>query len=129
MSPPSTIALALVFRAEKLLITRRLPGTHLAGSWEFPGGKLKLGETPERCAEREVKEETAVVCQARGCRTPFSFTYEDRSLLFIPVDCIWIRGEPELLQVSAACWILPTELKDFEFPEANSTLIAQLAAK
>ncbi len=127
MSTPSTIALALVFRAEKLLITRRLPGTHLAGSWEFPGGKLKLSETPELCAEREVEEETAVVCQARACRASFSFTYQDRSLLFIPVDCVWISGEPELLQVSAACWILPAELKNFEFPEANSALIAQLA--
>lgn len=129
MSTPVNVAIALVFRGEKLLITRRLPDAHLEGLWEFPGGKIKAAETPERCAEREVLEETGVQCGALACRAPIAFSYPERDVVLTPVDCEWLSGEPTLLEVAEARWVMPAELIHFQFPEANSALLQQLLAR
>lgn len=127
MSSPVKVALALVVKGGRLLITQRPPGTHLGGMWEFPGGKLRDGELPERCAEREVLEETGVRCRAESCRPAFGFRYPEREVWLIPVKCAWLEGEPELLEVADARWVTAEELSNFEFPEANGELIRELS--
>lgn len=123
------IAIALVWKEQELLVTRRMPGSHLAGYWEFPGGKLELGETPERCAEREVLEEVGVVCRAERRRNPLVHVYAERSVSLTPVDCAWIRGAPRLLGIAAWAWASPRDLAGYEFPPANAELIASLISE
>ena len=122
------IAIALVFRDERLLVTRRPAGVHLAGFWEFPGGKLRAGETALDCAVREVAEETGVIARAVRERAPIEWSYPERSVLLRPVDCAWLEGEGELRGVAELSWLRPFELSSLTFPPANAALIAELVA-
>jgi len=121
------VAIALVWQNGRLLVTRRRAGTHLAGLWEFPGGKLLPGESIERCAEREVAEETGVSCRAERVRAAIHHAYPERSVVLYPVDCAWIAGEPRAREVEAALWLLPGELAKYAFPVANAALLEELA--
>lgn len=122
------VAIALVWDDERLLVTRRPAGTHLEGHWEFPGGKLEPGETPETCAVREVLEEAGLRVAALTRRAPIRHSYAERDVVLHPVDCNLLGGELRLLEVSDARWLLPNELSALSFPEANRALIAELIA-
>jgi len=122
------VALALVWRDGRLLVTRRPSGVHLAGYWEFPGGKIGPGEAPERAAEREVREEVGMGCRARARRALIRHRYPERVVVLHPVDCDWTDGEAVLRGVSAAEWVAPERLADYSFPPANAELIAGLRA-
>ena len=126
--PHVDVAIALVWRAGRLLVTRRAGGTHLGGFWEFPGGKLEPGETPEACALRELAEETGVVARAVRRREAISWDYPARHVTLVPVDCEWLGGEATAREVAELRWVLPAELSALEFPRANAALIETLAA-
>jgi mutator protein MutT len=121
------VALALVWRRGRLLIARRPAGVHLAGYWEFPGGKLRPGETPEIAAVREVVEEVGLRCRARARRAPIVHDYPDRRVTLHPVDCDWEHGEAERLQVDDVAWVEPGELNGYTFPDANRALLRALS--
>ena len=122
------VALALVFRGRRLLVTRRRAGSHLAGLWEIPGGKLAPGESVEACAEREVLEETRVVVRA-GARLPtIEWDYPERSVALHPVECEWLSGEGETVEVAELIWATRAELAALTFPPANRTLVNELCA-
>jgi mutator protein MutT len=121
------VAIALVWRGERVLVTRRLAGAHLGGLWEFPGGKLRGEETPDAAAEREVLEETGVRAQARSRRAPIEWRYPERTVRLHPVDCEWIQGDGEPRGVAELRWATVAELAELEFPAANALLIAELS--
>jgi mutator protein MutT len=120
------VAIALVWRGTELLVTRRPDAVHLGGLWEFPGGKIAPGERPEACAEREVLEEVGLLVAARARRKVIEHTYPERRVKLYPIDCDYVTGAPVLREVSDARWVLPSELSQYPFPEANATLIAAL---
>jgi 8-oxo-dGTP diphosphatase len=120
------VALALVWKAGRLLITRRPWQSHLGGYWEFPGGKLELGESARGAAEREVHEELGVRCRARQERPSIQYSYPDRRLRLHPVDCDWLEGEPVARQVLNFLWVEPAALGDYQFPPANAELLEAL---
>jgi mutator protein MutT len=124
--PLVDVAIALVWRDGRLLVTQRPDGSHLEGTWEFPGGKLAAQETAEACAEREVLEETGVRVTARRVRAVIEHDYPDRSVRLHPVDCDWVGGEPETRGVAAWAWVRPEDLGGYVFPSANSDLLAAL---
>jgi 8-oxo-dGTP diphosphatase len=123
------IAIALVFRGAELLVTRRPERVHLGGFWEFPGGKLRAGETALACAEREVAEETALSVRALSERAPIAWDYPERRVLLRPVNCEWLAGAGEALEVAELRWIVPSELGSLVFPPANAALVAELRAE
>lgn len=120
------VAFALVWRDGLVLVTRRPAEVHLAGFWEFPGGKLLPGEAPEACAEREVLEEVGLCVTARSRRALIEHEYPERRVRLYPIDCDYQRGDIELREVADARWVSPSELATLEFPEANRALIAEL---
>lgn len=120
------VAIALIWRAGCLLITRRRPETHLGGLWEFPGGKRLPGERPEDCAEREVLEEVGVACRPRRVRVPLEFVYPERTVRLFPVDCAYLGGGPRPIQVDEWAWVRPVDLRRYSFPPANEPLLAEL---
>lgn len=124
--PRLVVAIALVWRDGRLLVTERPPGAHLGGLWEFPGGKPEVGETLAACAEREVKEETGIVCRAYAERPSIEHTYPDRIVVLAPFDCRWVSGDARLEQVTDARWVEPAALSTFQFPPANRTLVEEL---
>ena len=121
------VAIALVWRQGCLLITRRLREAHLGGLWEFPGGKCLPGETPEACAEREVREEVGVACRATALRSPIQFVYPDRTVRLHPVDCDYAGGAPRPLEVAEWAWVRPSDLGRYDFPPANAGLLEELS--
>ena len=124
--PLVVVAIALVFRERRLLVTRRPSGAHLAGLWEFPGGKVQSSESPEACAERELIEEVGVVARARRRRKAIDWEYAERRVTLHPVECDWVEGDGTLIEVAELRWLEPRELAGLAFPEANASLIRAL---
>ncbi len=122
------VAFALVFRERRLLVTQRAAEAHLGGLWEFPGGKLRAGESVEACAVREVLEETRVVVTARARRPVIEWDYPERRVALHPVECEWVSGDGELVEVANLTWATSAELGALSFPAANAELIRELRA-
>ena len=121
-------AVALIDRDGRVLIAQRPQGKLMAGFWEFPGGKVEAGETPEAALIRELKEELAVDT-VETCLAPFSFTshaYDEFHLLMPLYVCRkWeVRVRPQEGQEIA--WVPPMRLKDYSMPPADKPLIAML---
>ncbi len=121
-------ACAMVDADGRVLVCQRPPGKQLAGLWEFPGGKVEPGETPEGCLIRELKEELGVsVTQA--CLAPFVFAshgYEEFHLLMPLYLCRRWDGFVQALEHSALKWLRPAELGDLPMPPADAPLVAYL---
>ncbi len=123
---PTQIAIAVVEHAERFLIGKRPAGVPLAGLWEFPGGKIQPGETPEQAAERECGEETGlqVVIGAAYPSVVHQYDHDRLRLHFFsatPVD-------PEQTPLPPFRWVARGELGEYEFPSANQALVKHLLA-
>jgi 8-oxo-dGTP diphosphatase len=121
-------ACALVDPDGRVLVAQRPPGKAMAGLWEFPGGKLHAGETPERCLVRELREELGIDTEA-SCLAPLTFAshgYADFHLLMPLYVCRVWRGTPEAREAQALRWVRPAKLRELAMPEADAPLIAPL---
>jgi 8-oxo-dGTP diphosphatase len=132
--PPKTplivVAAALVDRDGRLLVQQRPEGLSMAGLWEFPGGKLEPGETPEQALIRELEEELAIDVD-HACLAPACFASEalgDRHLLLLLYVCRKWRGTPVAQHASALRWVRPVELHGLVMPPADKPLIGLLEA-
>ena len=121
-------AAALVDIDGRVLICKRPHGKHLAGMWEFPGGKVEAGETPEACLIRELREELAIeVIQA--CLAPFAFTshgYDSFHLLMPLYLCRRWGGVVRAREHEAIAWVRPNRMADYPMPPADAPLVAWL---
>lgn len=120
------VAVAIVFRDSKVLITRRRANAVLGGCWEFPGGKQEPGESLEDCVRRELLEELALRVQPVVSLTPITHRYPDRQVCLHPFLCTYEPGQPQLLACDELRWVPPAQLRNFEFPPANQQLIEDL---
>lgn len=121
-------AVALVDADGRVLIARRPPGKSMAGLWEFPGGKVHDGETPEAALVRELKEELGIDT-AGTCLAPFTFAshrYEDFHLLMPLYVCRTWRGTPTPQEGQELAWVRPVRLADYPMPPADRPLVAML---
>ncbi|MDH3230730.1 MAG: 8-oxo-dGTP diphosphatase MutT [Alphaproteobacteria bacterium] len=122
------VAVALVDIDGRVLITRRPAGKHMAGLWEFPGGKIHDGETPEAALIREMKEELAIDT-AESCLAPLTFAsheYEEFHLLMPLYVCRKWKGTVTPLEGQELKWVRPNALRDHPMPPADTPLVAIL---
>jgi mutator protein MutT len=116
------VVAAVVERNGRFLVTRRLDGTHLAGCWEFPGGKVHEGETHEAALAREIWEELNAGISNLRKIFHTAHTYPERT-----VELHFFRGElmgdPEPMLGQALRWIARDEFKSMDFPPADAELI------
>lgn len=121
-----TVSAAVIERDGAFLLTRRLEGTHLAGTWEFPGGKCEPDETPEACLVREIHEELAadVVVGERVLVTRHAYAERTVELHFFQAV---LTGEPEPQIGQEMRWVPRAELNALPLPEADGELIRMLA--
>lgn len=121
-------ACALVDPDGRVLLARRPEGKPLAGLWEFPGGKVQPGETPEAALIRELKEELAIDV-AESCLAPFTFAshaYEAFHLLMPLYLCRRWQGAVTAVEGQALAWVRPQKLGDYAMPPADRPLVAML---
>jgi len=121
-------ACALVDLDGRVLLARRPEGKPMAGLWEFPGGKLNPGETPEDALIRELKEELDIDVSA-ACLAPFTFASHDagRFHLLMPLYlCRRWEGSVTAREGQALAWVRPNKLADYAMPPADKPLVALL---
>lgn len=121
-------ACALVDVDGRVLLARRPEGKKMAGLWEFPGGKLNPGETPEAALIRELKEELGIDVAA-ACLAPFAFAshdYEGFHLLMPLFVCRRWKGTPTPQENQTLTWVRPSKLTEYQMPPADKPLIPLL---
>ena len=121
-------ACALIDADGRVLLARRPEGKTMAGLWEFPGGKLHSGETPEAALIRELKEELGIDVSA-ACLAPFAFAshaYERFHLLMPLYLCRRWKGMPKARENQTLAWVRPQKLADYPMPPADKPLIPLL---
>ncbi|MCC4231677.1 (deoxy)nucleoside triphosphate pyrophosphohydrolase [Sphingobium soli] len=129
-SPLLVVAVALVDAEGRVLLQQRPPGKPMAGLWEFPGGKVEAGETPEAALVRELEEELGIATQ-ESCLAPASFASDalgDRHLLLLLYVCRKWRGVPEARHATALAWKRPAQMYALDMPPADLPLIGLLDA-
>ena len=119
------VACALIDVEGRILLAQRPPGKSLAGLWEFPGGKVEPGETPEETLVRELHEELGIVTQI-PCLAPLTFAshaYEAFHLLMPLYVCRRFTGIPRPQEGQVLKWVRPKALRDYPMPPADAPLI------
>jgi len=121
------VAAALIRdEAGRYLITRRRHGAHLAGLWEFPGGKREAGESLEACLRRELEEELAATFAVGERAATVSWDYPDRTVVIHFYRCRLESGTIVPREAQEMAWVAPERLADFPFPPADRAVIARL---
>ena len=121
-------AVALIDADGRVLIAQRPPGKSMAGLWEFPGGKIDAGETPEEALVRELKEELGIDT-ATSCLAPIAFAshgYETFHLLMPVFACRKWTGIAQPRERQVLKWVSPRDLSAFPMPPADLPLVAML---
>ncbi len=118
-------AVALIDVDGRVLLAQRPEGKSMAGLWEFPGGKIEAGETPEAALVRELQEELGIDTWT-SCLAPLTFashSYDDFHLLMPLFACRKWNGIPQAKEGQTLKWVKPNELRDYPMPAADVPLI------
>ena len=121
-------ACALVDADGRVLIAQRPQGKQLAGLWEFPGGKVEAGETPEECLVRELREEIGIETKI-PCLAPLTFAshgYDDFHLLMPLYVCRRFEGIAVPKEGQTLKWVRPRQMRDYPMPPADTPLVSVL---
>jgi len=132
ISPPKkmvlVVACALVDPDNRILLAQRPEGKSMAGLWEFPGGKIEVGETPEQALVRELQEELGIETKV-ACLAPLTFAsheYDDFHQLMPLYICRRWWGATQSRENQALKWVRSGQLRDYPMPEADLPLIPAL---
>lgn len=120
------VAAGLIYRDGRYLIGRRKPGAHLAGFWEFPGGKKEAGESFTECLRRELFEELRIRI---GCPIPYQIVRHEYSDTIVELHffrCEIEQGDAVPVGCEEIRWVLPEEFQQFAFPPADHAVIESL---
>ena len=121
-------AAALVDADGRVLLAQRPEGNSMAGLWEFPGGKVEPGETPEATVIRELQEELGVDTH-ESCLAPLTFAshdYDDFHLILMLYVCRRWKGTPAPRENNPVQWVRPNRMRDYPMPPADLPLVAML---
>jgi 8-oxo-dGTP diphosphatase len=124
----TVVAVALVDADGRVLLAQRPEGKSMAGLWEFPGGKIHAGESPEAALIRELKEEIDIDV-TEACLAPFTFAshrYESFHLLMPLYVCRRWNGTLRPREGQALAWVRPAKLGEYPMPPADKPLVAML---
>jgi 8-oxo-dGTP diphosphatase len=119
------VVAAIIRKEGRILIGKRRVGT-FAGKWEFPGGKMEPGETPEECLARELAEELGVEARVGAFFLSTRHTYSHTAIEFVTYETEIVSGEPRLHDHNEIRWVLPGELSLYDFPEADKPVVEKL---
>jgi 8-oxo-dGTP diphosphatase len=121
------VAAAIIRKDDLILLTRRLAEVHLAGLWEFPGGKVEANESLEAALRRELREELDIEANVLDEFYTTTHHYPTKSVELHFFNCTIASGELRAIEVAEFRWVKSSELHAFEFPEADRELVDRLA--
>ncbi len=120
------VVAAVIWRNGRVLAAQRAPGTTRAGYWEFPGGTVELDESDEGCLAREIREELCLEVTVGERLVSVTHEYPDLRVRLYAYRCECPEGEPVLRAHQALCWLLPAELDQLTWSEADRPVVALL---
>lgn len=120
------VVAGLIARAGRVLITQRTQPPALAGKWEFPGGKIEDGESPEAALARELREEIGVGVRVGRIWDVLFHRYPDFDLVMLVYACAITDSEPRAIEVGDLAWVLPEELPRWDVLPADRPLVERL---
>ncbi len=120
------VTAGIIERDGKVLIARRRPGKHMGGKWEFPGGKIEPGETPEQSLARELREELAVEAAIGGFLCQALWEGDGVSLELLVYRVEHFQGEPVLREHQEIRWVMPAELGRFDLADSDRKVVETL---
>ena len=123
----TTVTCAIIENNGKILIARRAQDQKLAGKWEFPGGKVEDGESPEECLKRELEEEFGIQAEVGEFITSNTHHYDHISIELFAFHVKYISGDFTLTDHDIIEWVAPAELLNYDLAEADVP-IAQVVA-
>lgn len=121
------VAAGVVARGDQILVARRKAGSHLGLKWEFPGGKLEGGESPERCLTREFEEELAVRIAVGPVLDVVFHRYPQREVLLLFYACDIVAGEPQPLDCAELGWVARADLESLDWVPADFPFVRRVA--
>ena len=122
------VACAVIVDDGKVLATQRNITMSMPLKWEFPGGKLHHGESPEACLARELEEELGIEVTIRHALPPVQHRYDEFAIELIPFVCTLAAGKLVLHEHRALAWLSPRELNELDWPAADIPVIASYLA-
>ncbi len=120
------VVTGLIRKNGKVLVGQRPVGHSLAGQWEFPGGKIEKGETPEQALARELNEELGIEADIGTLKLASTHNYGDTGILILFYEVLFWKGEPKTVHHMDLKWIEPNELHTLQIPEANKKILHRL---
>lgn len=124
--PLKDVTAAVLERGSRILIAKKREGTHLAGKWEFPGGKVEPGETPEACLRRELREEFGIEAAVGEFIAASEFDYGSVRIRLLAYRARYLSGEFTLTDHSEVRWITAQELLEYDFAEADKPIVRRI---
>ncbi|WDD98442.1 8-oxo-dGTP diphosphatase MutT [Thalassomonas actiniarum] len=123
MSKLVHVAVGVICREQETFLTRRLEGTHMAGKWEFPGGKVESDETVAQALSRELKEEVGIDVLACSPLINIEHDYGVKKVLLEVFLVDQFQGEPEAQEGQEQQWLDVSALSEVDFPDANQPIV------
>jgi 8-oxo-dGTP diphosphatase len=120
------VTAAVIERGGRVLIARRREGGPRGGLWEFPGGKIEGDETPERCLERELREELGIEAKAGSFLCSTRHDYGSLIIELLAYRVTSYRGSARALEHAETRWVSVAELDGYEFPAADEAILRKL---
>lgn len=120
------VTAAIIINNGLILIAQRAEDQKLAGKWEFPGGKIEPGETPEECLKREINEELGINIEVDEFFDKSIYQYDTGEIKLLAYKAQWIEGEYKLTVHSQIKWVEPCELENYDFAPADIHFIKRL---
>jgi 8-oxo-dGTP diphosphatase len=122
----TVVAVGVILRENRVLVSRRREGTHLAGNWEFPGGTVRPGETAVDALHREIEEELGIRFVKATLIHRKHHSYPDRLVELHYFLCTGIEGEPNGAEGQETRWVSASDLEHLKTPAANAEVIGML---
>lgn len=120
------VVTGLLRKGTKVLVGQRPVGHSLAGQWEFPGGKIEKGESPEEALARELHEELGIEAQVGTLKLASTHSYGDTGIVILFYEVLFWKGEPKTVHHMELRWIEPSELQSLSIPDANRKILPRI---